>query len=87
MRIKISEILEREPIDNKNITLLLLKISHYFVKIFCGSDFTNKYAEGYPNKRYYNGCKHIDELELHGIELVINCMDVILPTYNLTVVD
>lgn len=40
------------------------------VKYFCGSDFTNKYAEGYPNKRYYNGCKHYDELENYGIELV-----------------
>jgi len=40
------------------------------VKFFCGSDFTNKYAEGYPGKRYYNGCKHYDELENYGIELV-----------------
>ena len=37
---------------------------------FCGSEFTNKYAEGYPGKRYYNGCKHLDELEEYGIELV-----------------
>ena len=29
----------------------------------CGSIFTNKYAEGYPGKRYYNGCKHMDEIE------------------------
>lgn len=36
----------------------------------CGSDFTNKYAEGYPGKRYYNGCKHYDELEQYGIDLV-----------------
>jgi len=40
------------------------------VKFFCGSDFTNKYAEGYPGKRYYNGCKHYDELENYGIELL-----------------
>ena len=25
---------------------------------------TNKYAEGYPNARYYGGCKHIDQIEL-----------------------
>ena len=37
---------------------------------YCGSEFTNKYAEGYPGKRYYNGCKHIDELEAYGIDLV-----------------
>ena len=29
----------------------------------CGSEFTNKYAEGYPRKRYYNGCSHMDEIE------------------------
>ena len=28
------------------------------VKLLCGSEFTNKYAEGYPGKRYYNGCKN-----------------------------
>ena len=40
------------------------------VMYYCGSAFTNKYAEGYPNKRYYNGCKYYDELETHGIDLV-----------------
>ena len=40
------------------------------VRYFCGSVFTNKYAEGFPGKRYYNGCKHYDELENYGIELV-----------------
>ena len=24
-----------------------------------GSQLTNKYAEGYPNKRYYGGCEHV----------------------------
>lgn len=40
------------------------------VMLFCGSDFTNKYTEGYPGKRYYNGCKNYDELEQYGIDLV-----------------
>lgn len=40
------------------------------VQYYCGSEFTNKYAEGYPGKRYYNGCKHYDELENYGIELL-----------------
>ena len=34
----------------------------------CGSIFTNKYAEGTPGKRYYNGCEHVDEVENLAIE-------------------
>ena len=33
-----------------------------------GSPFTNKYAEGYPGKRYYGGCEIIDQAETLAIE-------------------
>lgn len=33
-----------------------------------GSKLTNKYAEGYPAKRYYGGCKFVDEVEVLAIE-------------------
>ncbi|KNG79140.1 serine hydroxymethyltransferase [Mycoplasma sp. HU2014] len=35
-----------------------------------GSILTNKYAEGYPGKRYYGGCEFIDEIESLGIETI-----------------
>lgn len=33
-----------------------------------GSIFQNKYAEGYPNNRYYGGCENVDTVELLAIE-------------------
>ena len=33
-----------------------------------GTELTNKYAEGYPDKRYYGGCKHVDKVEKLAIE-------------------
>ncbi|PIU24264.1 serine hydroxymethyltransferase [Candidatus Berkelbacteria bacterium CG08_land_8_20_14_0_20_39_8] len=35
-----------------------------------GSILTNKYAEGYPQKRYYGGCKNVDDIETLAIERV-----------------
>ena len=32
------------------------------------STLTNKYAEGYPGKRYYNGCEHADTIEQLAID-------------------
>ncbi len=33
-----------------------------------GSQLTNKYAEGYPHKRYYGGCEHVDKVEQLAID-------------------
>lgn len=38
------------------------------VRYACGSILTNKYAEGYPQNRYYGGCRYIDEVENLAIQ-------------------
>ena len=38
------------------------------IKAACGSVFTNKYAEGYPGKRYYGGCVNVDVVENLAVE-------------------
>ena len=69
---KILSILERE--QNRQTDTVELIASENFasqeVMDLCGSVFTNKYAEGYPKKRYYNGCDHMDEIEDLAIETV-----------------
>ena len=40
-----------------------------------GSVLTNKYAEGYPGKRYYNGCEHVDVAETLAIERLKKLFD------------
>lgn len=40
------------------------------VMVAMGSCLTNKYAEGYPGKRYYGGCEVVDKVESLAIERV-----------------
>ena len=40
-----------------------------------GSVMTNKYAEGYPGKRYYGGCEHVDTAETLAIERACSLFD------------
>ena len=42
-----------------------------------GSILTNKYAEGYPGKRYYGGCEVVDEIEKLAIERAKELFDVV----------
>ena len=46
------------------------------VRMACGSILTNKYAEGYPNARYYGGCEYVDQIEKIAIERVCKLFNV-----------
>ena len=70
----VNEILKREDFRQHTQTELIASenFASKAVRDLCGSIFTNKYAEGYPEKRYYNGCEHIDEIENLAINTVTN---------------
>lgn len=73
----ISSILERET-ERQEQALELIASENFAsaaVRELCGSIFTNKYAEGYPGKRYYNGCDHMDEIEQLAIDSVCKLYD------------
>ena len=73
-------LIERDPqihkillseIEREETTLELIASENFTSKSvmeLCGSIMTNKYAEGYPGKRYYGGCEFVDEIEELAIE-------------------
>ena len=74
---QIKKILEKEQ-QRQDTTIELIASENYAsqaVMDLCGSIFTNKYAEGYPGKRYYNGCEHMDEIEQLEIDKVCEWYD------------
>ena len=65
MDTRIAKIYNKE-IDRQMHTVELIASENFASKAvmdLAGSLFTNKYAEGYPGKRYYNGCENMDEIE------------------------
>ena len=78
MDIKIKQaLINEEKRQNNNIELIASEnfVSKDILELQ-GSILTNKYAEGYPGKRYYGGCKHIDEIETLAINYaceLFNC--------------
>ena len=62
---KIQEAIEKER-ERQLYNIELIASENYVSKDVleaAGSILTNKYAEGYPSKRYYGGCIHVDEVE------------------------
>ncbi len=67
---EIAGLIEKE-LDYQKKTIRLIASENYASKAVMeatGSVLTNKYAEGYPKKRYYAGNRYVDEIELLAIE-------------------
>ncbi len=66
----ILKLIEQEQIrQNEGIELIASEnYASKDVRKMCGSILTNKYAEGYPGRRYYGGCEYIDEIERIAIK-------------------
>ena len=78
MDIRKKEALEKEKIRQQNNIELIASENYASKDVMAlqGSIFTNKYAEGYPGKRYYGGCINVDTVEDLAIEYVtklFNC--------------
>lgn len=69
---EISAVIRREMARQENKIELIASenFTSNAVMEACGSALTNKYAEGYPGRRYYGGCEHVDEAENLAIERV-----------------
>ena len=64
---KVFELIQKEA-GRQDSTIELIASENFVsanVLKAAGSCLTNKYAEGYPGKRYYGGCEVVDELELY----------------------
>jgi glycine hydroxymethyltransferase len=56
----------RDEVHRQNSSLELIASENFVSRAIleaAGSVFTNKYAEGYPGRRYYGGCEHVDVVE------------------------
>ena len=62
----VSALIEKEATRQSNTIELIASENHVSSEVMkaVGSCLTNKYAEGYPGKRYYFGCDNYDEIEI-----------------------
>ena len=67
---KVRQLIQREE-ERQKKQIVLIAAENYTSREVLeaqGSVLTNKYAEGYPGKRYYSGCSEVDEVELLAIQ-------------------
>lgn len=67
---KVFDLIEKERVRQENEVCLIASENYTSKNVMkaMGSILTNKYAEGYPERRYYGGCRYIDEIEQYAID-------------------
>ena len=67
---EIFDLIRKEEERQRNVVELIASENYVSSDILdaVGSVLTNKYSEGYPNKRYYGGCEVVDEIEQFAID-------------------
>lgn len=67
---KVFDLIEKERVRQENEVCLIASENYTSKNVMkaMGSILTNKYAEGYPEHRYYGGCRFIDEIEQYAID-------------------
>ena len=75
---RISQIYKNETARQKSTIELIASENFASQEVMgmAGSIFTNKYAEGYPGKRYYNGCDNMDDIETLAIDSLCKLFNV-----------
>lgn len=84
--VQIEQMIEKEA-QRQLLNIELIASENYVsddVLQAAGSILTNKYAEGYPSKRYYGGCFVVDEIEELARERAKSCLARSMPMCSRT---
>src|SRR5437868_13305060 len=67
---QVAELIQQERRRQESTLELIASENHVSAAVMeaAGSVLTNKYAEGYPGKRYYGGCQFYDQIESVAID-------------------
>lgn len=84
---QIEKLIKAEKIRQKKVINLIASENYVSqdVLVALGSEFTNKYAEGYPGKRYYGGNEIVDKVENLCIERALKCFGLKDSQWNVNV--
>lgn len=83
----IAKLLKAEKVRQKKVINLIASENYVSKDVLTalGSELTNKYAEGYPNKRYYGGNTIVDQIEMLCIKRALDLFNLNINTWHVNV--